>query len=410
MPTLQATETMPLVTEEMKEIFEAFQDDTMVDSLILRQRLAEMLEALTNEVDTSQTVKMLKSPREVEIIASRVICALPRQLMISIVKHTLAYDVTIRPDEGDLRPHTYDSKYKGVYAGAIAIEGRGGAFLRPSEIRALCGRMTTYVDAAERYWKRESWLGHDDDRDFVKGVDAKFHLSFLPRGESPRWAKTGDPGSLTTLRAFINALGKYAAASATLGPGDQPIRQCPIMAGCTSRTIAEACRAYEGPSLGATTATWGLTMCSISCMGLVPRPILVPVVVTVESDELPCAEGLVMTFAQSLVTQQGFNTVEGGGQQDISGSAAIRAAKHHVYAETPWYREQASKAVDSISSRIETRAKAEKVSREILPALVELEKKYAESKRKRQELVEEINEMTTELLSSEFLTKRMRTS
>lgn len=124
------------------------------------------------------------------------------------------------------------------------------------------------------------------------------------------------------------------------------------MGGCTSRTIEERTKSHLlGSGLHSTTATWGLTLCTIRAMGFFPEVVVVPIIVTQTNDELPLAERLVTTLAQSFVEQDGFDIIEAGGQGDKSGPAATQACLTHVYVGAPWVNAQLKTALNEMKRR-----------------------------------------------------------
>lgn len=113
-----------------------------------------------------------------------------------------------------------------------------------------------------------------------------------------------------------------------------------------------------------TTHTWALTLCLLKHMGLSPEVVTIPVLVTLEQDDLPTAERLVSTLAQSHIGQLGYNIVEGGGKHDVitPSEAGLLDMYVHVHVDAGWVLKQMKAAQKELQRRVELNAEASRLN------------------------------------------------
>lgn len=179
-----------------------------------------------------------------DIAYTKLMLSIPRGVTISVACHTVAYDyatirqLTTRP----LPPYTYESRFKGVYAASIAIRGRDGKLLTPKEFRVLIGEAKEYLAAATQYINDgEQWLPGPltgSYRRLIRSVDSTYNDA--DPNDVPRWAQTRT--ALGNVGALIAMLGRYSRVAGL--PGDEPIKQSPLMVGCTSRRMDTRCKQH----------------------------------------------------------------------------------------------------------------------------------------------------------------------
>jgi len=349
---LQPTAAMPLVTDAMNDIFQALQDESMVDLILLRPRLAQMLKDAGNVVTASHTTSMLLDDTRTEVL--QLILMLPRQLMMSVAKQTLAYDLTRR--RGQLMPETYSGKMKGAYAAAMRIIGRDGRFLSPNELSRVSSGVRKYVAHASEYYsmdKNWSWPGGREAAGFVHRIDRWPHNLRIDR--PPRWVKGHSLTVTSKVLALADMLDKYVEASKVFGKPDECLMQSPLMVGCSTQAMEKRCKDHWSADLSRTSSAWALVRCLIEDLGLKVDVVSVPVLATVERWQLPYAERLVTTLAQSFVTQHGFNLIEGGANKDQSRDAMVEKMGKLVFGAMPFTRENCEAAHKSLLARAETK-------------------------------------------------------
>lgn len=151
---------------------------------------------------------------------------------------------------------------------------------------------------------------------------------------------------LAKLTRFITALRQYKFAQGPGGNGaNEVITQCPLMIGCTSNEIADRAKSRQQTSgLNKTTSTWASSLCVFKSICLTPIAFAAPTLVIV-------AEQPMTTLARSLVTQDGFNIIEGGGQPDHNKVVGQAARKAYVYSTAEWFRKSLVRAETELERR-----------------------------------------------------------
>lgn len=300
-----------------------------------------------------------------DIAYTKLMLSIPRGVTISVACHTVAYDyATItQPTTRPLPPYTYKSRFEGVYAASIAIRGRDGKFLTPKEFRVLIGEAKKYLAAATQYINDgEQWLPGPltgSYRRLIRSVDSTYNDA--DPNDVPRWAQTRT--ALGNVGALIAMLGRYSRVAGL--PGAEPIKQSPLMVGCTSRRMDTRCKQHLPENkMANTTHTWALTLCLLKHMGLSPEVVTIPVLVTLEQDDLPTAERLVSTLAQSHIGQLGYNIVEGGGKHDVitPSEAGLLDMYVHVHVDAGWVLKQMKAAQKELQHRVELNAEASRLN------------------------------------------------
>ncbi|KAK1829467.1 hypothetical protein QBC39DRAFT_133502 [Podospora conica] len=161
-------------------------------------------------------------------------------------------------------------------------------------------------------------------------------------------------------------------------PDDEPIKQSPLMVGCSARRMETRCKSHLPESrMGNTTLTWALTLSVLKHMGLSPTVVSIPVLVTAEAGDLPVAERLVTVLAQSHIGQIGYNIVEGGGQHDASGldddEDRLIDLLFHVHIEGGWPEKQTKAALNELRYRQELDDEVTRTNKAELAALTAYE-------------------------------------
>ncbi|KAK0639098.1 hypothetical protein B0T16DRAFT_394889 [Cercophora newfieldiana] len=371
MAALVATPAMPLVTEQMRKMCRILEDKTKVDLLLSRHALADSLEILPSAVPASSTVRTLR--QDPDHLVTRLMLALPTHVAVSLAQHTLAYDFG---RDQQARPSTYSHVYRGVYATAIRIEGRDGRFLTSAELKKVRGRIISYVDAAEK-WCRDGDSLSAGERDAIDRLDRHYISAQRARSRTgPRFIE--GKKTVVKFRRFVEMLRRYQYVGAPGGaPADdtQPMIQCPQMVGCTTRAIYSRVEQHRPDSgLQMTTSTWACMLCAIKEIGLEPLVVGVPILNTVDLKELQVGEQLITTIAQSLVTQDGFNIIEGGGQDDRDNDADYDTRQTYVHGTTTWLHNSIAAAEKELIRREEIRTSAvESVKRnKVIDSLIKL--------------------------------------
>ena len=339
---------MSLVNPMMQFLVTALEDVTLVDFTLARTTLARDLARLRH-VKPKATMDALNEDANASV--TLMMLWINRDVLYSLVRHTLAYDFSKRPSNSGHPPSskTFNPRHRGTYATSIAIKGRDGRFLIKVEIRTLIARLRAYVRAADylpgiNFWPNPAVRNAHTQK--IEEIDCWYRRGAASPG-NPRFLESAR--AITNTKLLIATLERYASFP---GPGIEPLRQSPIMVGCTSKTIEERTKAHlPGSGLSNTTATWALTLCAIRSMGLIPEVVVVPIVVTESNDELLLSERLVTTLVQSFVEQDGFNIIEAGGQGDASHPGVTDACLANFYVSAPWVNNQLETALTEMARR-----------------------------------------------------------
>lgn len=251
------------------------------------------------------------------------------KLLRSIIAGTLAYDLYQDADLGTKCQYS-DSKSPGTYVVSLSILGRQGKFLNTRELSSLANSVDKYAESARLWVKNKgSWndqdRAHVDAKKFIKDVDSQLGRAD-PDGE-PRFGPSN--GAIEKLSELAKMFRRRVNLSLDIpNQGRTHQIQAPVMVGCTGETIAKRTEAHEpqwsdvnplqpaSGSLQSTTKTWALTLSLLQRMSLKPVVVHVAALPFFNPGDLPLTEILLTTLAQSLVWQDGFNVIQGGGKKD----------------------------------------------------------------------------------------------
>ncbi|KAK0671734.1 hypothetical protein QBC41DRAFT_384867 [Cercophora samala] len=290
---LLPTADCPLVTPAMKTLYHvAHNDESLLGLCLFRGQMATDLEEAHADsgFPVDKTVKVLRD--DSNRIVTKLLLSLPRNLTLSLLRHTLARDIRQRI-EG---LHTYPSDYKGVYAAAISVKGRGGRFLSVDEIKQLVSTIQDYRTGVRLWldngkkWNRND-ATHQRSEAVVKSVDFQLlRLSKIPENnDKPRFGQ-GQKG-LVRLNQLCYMLERFVTAAATHGfDTTVPLCQSPLMIGCSYVSMKTRCKAHwreYGGGFGATTWTWEFALCAMASLGFDPDVVTIPILVTTDRPSYP---------------------------------------------------------------------------------------------------------------------------
>ncbi|TLS27372.1 hypothetical protein PpBr36_05487 [Pyricularia pennisetigena] len=254
---------------------------------------------LDMDLDLKSTIQMLDCEQDDPGVITQLLHSIPRDLLSSIAKGTVAYDVF----NGGLNHHS--GAFAGTYIASLSIDA-AKELTRP-------GKWDPTIPSSARL------------KAFVCQVDKKNHgdldgpLSISSDTQKLRVSQMRD-----SLQKRID----YA-----LDPvGDDEQHQSPVMVGCSEKIdVHITAHATDGP-LTSTTYTWALVVRILANgMNLKVVDTVLPVIIITDRDQLSLSEMLVTTLAESFVVQQGFNVIQAGGRRDKGVSQAfINQGRDHV--------------------------------------------------------------------------------
>lgn len=260
----------------------------------------------------------------------RILHTIPRQVLVSLVLGTFARDFMNKSGKPD---HYRDMRGFGVYAVAIAVAGRDGAWLKPTELSKLIDHLERYIDTSTKYWDRKCAAPRDADersaRDFVTNIDNMFGQHAPEKG--PRFVLSNEADVLDSWRALVSSLRRRRDNSLAIDPsGRKPLLQGPLYTGC-SVTLELRSKAYD-PQSGRTRKLTGVNRAYAIMMSLMMYMSLDPVHVCRcvtrlwNRKDLPIAEILVAALANSYISQDGFNRIACGGESGMPRAKRISRA------------------------------------------------------------------------------------
>ncbi|KAI0879085.1 hypothetical protein GGS24DRAFT_440675 [Hypoxylon argillaceum] len=271
---------------------------------------------------------------------------IPRQVMGPILLGTIAAEFHPSRPRAQ-RPITYNGDGPGIYIAQISIEGRQGRGLNCHETESLVSWLLTYVYVFEQFEKNPdaslSTFSPKEKSRFEKvaSIDSQYGLkpSDMPKLQ-PRFIS--GPVACRRLRRMIHMLQSRCAVARGGSDADREAWQIslPSMVGCADNINERAVAHHPNParsdSLVYTTYTFGLVLCVLKEMDLTPEVTTVPVLRVWDYGQLRAAEMLVTLLASSLISQDGYNVVQGGNRV---GRGVGPDDRNYVLANCPFLRE-----------------------------------------------------------------------
>lgn len=274
----------------------------------------------------------------------RIFHTIPRRVLESLVLGTVAHDFLRKSDRPD---HYRDMSGFGVYAVAIAVAGRHGAWLKPKELTTLIENLERYIRASVSYLQRKGAGGRPEQRewDFVSKVDNMFGQHDQEYG--PRFVVSDEDHVIDGWQALVTSLKRRRDSSLAIDPsGNKPLLQGPLYAGCSAK-LQNRSRAYDPQSgkktkLDGVNRAYALVMSLMMYMDLEPTHVCRCVTRLWRRTELPIAEILVAALGNSYISQDGLNRIVCGGESGRPRAKKTSGAKSPRGVKTP----PAAQAVD----------------------------------------------------------------
>lgn len=304
------------------------QNKSLFEVTLMLGDVVKDLEKVQGDVSINKTVESFKEGAPL-MQMTNLLHYVNVKLLRSIIAGTLAYDLYQDHDLGANCQYNENCS-PGTYVVSLSIEGRQGRFLNIQELRYLADLVKDYAGGADMWFKNgKTWddndLQHEEAKSFIKDVDSLAGRA-NPDGE-PRFGANGS--AIEKLRELARMFRRRADASLDVQNSGQTYQtQAPVMVGCTAETIASQIKAHvpqwtdlnhlspAADSLQSTTNTWALTVSLLYYMDLKPDIVHVAALPFFDPADLPRTEILLTTLARSLVWQDGFNVIQGGGRAD----------------------------------------------------------------------------------------------
>ncbi|KAK1836283.1 hypothetical protein QBC39DRAFT_430389 [Podospora conica] len=154
---------MPLVTPWMNALLECLEDQTHLDSILVRVTLATHLRSEDSFIPRYTTAQLRTEDSFIPRYTTAGDLVVDEEM--SIIRHTVAYD------SRNPTIITYSPDVKGVYVASMAIVGRGGRFLTGAELQELIRLTRKYTRAVKTFLSDGEVWTDDDDKGFVASVD-----------------------------------------------------------------------------------------------------------------------------------------------------------------------------------------------------------------------------------------------
>jgi hypothetical protein len=309
-------------------------------------------------VQTDATLQAVLYAHEYAWVMVLLLHGIPREVMAALLLGTVA--VVFHPSRPKTeRPSHYNGDGPGVYVAQISVAGRQGRGLNRRETKALMDLLNQYVLAYnnfERYEKEGTEPRSTQEKSIAQqaaSIDSRFGIK--PAGMhrlQPRFIS----GKLGRMRVqeLINVMSRRCAVVAGDEHEDGEAWQVslPSMIGCSDNIHQRIPAYHPDPAkvcfLSYTTYTFGLVLCAVMELGLTPEVTTVPVLRIWDIGQLPAAEMLITLLASSLVSQDGYNVVQGGNKP-----TKLVQTKDRIYiiARCPYLHENVTKTLEELRRR-----------------------------------------------------------
>ncbi|TQV95958.1 hypothetical protein IF1G_05787 [Cordyceps javanica] len=260
----------------------------------------------------------------------------------SLMMGTVARDAFVTGSE-----HWPGKDGPGIYAVGIAVVGRFGAFLKSNELEDLASNVDKYVEAYRAYKVLSSLRTGPQNASiqFATAVDSSIHTFFKYGCRSITCNDDADRAAL-----FAERLRHRATYAKLLDPsGDSVQMQSPLYIGCSDQVV-ERIKSYDPPKFDRINKLLGLTLNLLSYMEIPSRAIARSVMPIWDHRHLNQAERLVTTLASSLVSQEGFNATEAGGNPSTASGSAFRENQMQVFVNKPYFNDNIIKATNTLKA------------------------------------------------------------
>ncbi|KAH0594132.1 hypothetical protein MHUMG1_07971 [Metarhizium humberi] len=298
-------------------------------------------------MDVTQTIEAFEKCYETDYVVFQLAMSMSPLAFRSVLSGTVAWQAaqTTRFD-------WYSAAGPGVYAVGIAVDSRGGKFLSAQEMGRLAQGFDQYsagYDALQTAFGQRT-LSQRRDVSYLRRVDnAISNFAGLPSSGRSIVNSTEQQHVLM----FAERLRERAKAILSVDPTGQVIQlQSPLCIGSSDK-MEKTTRDYIGPANHSNiNKLLVLALNVLKTMNLPSSLHVRPVIRIWEQHQLPYAERLVATLAESLVAQNGFNTAEAGGLATCQASETeLLAAKSAVFSMKPFLRQH----IDGVNTVLQDR-------------------------------------------------------
>ncbi|KAK8135225.1 hypothetical protein PG984_007237 [Apiospora sp. TS-2023a] len=351
---LPDAQRVPLMSGARLDMYRALHCDSYYQLLLLLNKHSALLEKNTANLRFVQpaALKIQQDHVNKRALAMLLLC-IPPELLNSIVKGTLAYDVL---NPAGSKPFTYQPDNMGTYIYGLAIHGRSGHFLNIMEIESLIEALKKYSDC---YLRQKAHGGNPvtawDNAlaRWARGIDSAYGSR---PGNSPdklRFITNDD--ALKRINTFIQGLQRRCDAISAAGKSKTVyLTQSPLGVGCSGDLAHRMPQHHPNDSAGLrhSTYTWGLTLCLIKKeLSLTPHTVVLPVLQVWDNDHLGQSEILVSALASSYCFQDGFNVCGAGGQPGNLPEPKLLEIKRYMLSVQPFFGRNSDALLQELQKR-----------------------------------------------------------
>ncbi|GJN79863.1 hypothetical protein PLIIFM63780_003385 [Purpureocillium lilacinum] len=282
----------------------------------------------------------------------RLLHAIPKTMVRAIVLATVAFDDHQRALESYEKPAaTSHTDWQGIYVIGLRRIGQGGKFLTAGEADLLIDGLEQYVEAAGRAISPPigpPTLEQHTATQFMMRVDRRVAGSGNWAIVSPRFITSDE--NVDHVRAMIDSLRSRVAqmAAAGMSAGERMV-QSPLYVGCSKNLLVRLANYELSQGFRGVNKKLALTTSTLLELGLPVELVIRVAVRTWKSQHLSLAEHLVVTMANSLVYQGGFNATQAGGNFGTASGGG--QARELVLGRLPYLRDNVTLAFDEIANR-----------------------------------------------------------
>ncbi|KAK2003642.1 hypothetical protein LX36DRAFT_78763 [Colletotrichum falcatum] len=176
-PSRKRTLEMPLMSDVQARLLEVLdRGGSFYELSLLLPDVGKDLAAAGMPVTPQTTINQLSSDYLNSYKSLELLHVAPRQLLVSMIQGTVAYDCTQNPSE-DYSSQTDDP---GVYVISISIKGRDGKFLGWYELELVATYIDDYIEASEILQRGGPLTGEEEEKvDQAISIDTAYGVPLV---------------------------------------------------------------------------------------------------------------------------------------------------------------------------------------------------------------------------------------
>ncbi|KAH0441647.1 hypothetical protein CcaCcLH18_01907 [Colletotrichum camelliae] len=341
---------MPLMDPLRESMLDALErDDSLYELSLCFPDLVNDLISANMPYPPHDTIRQLSNDHNADWTSLELLHVMPRRLLASIVRGTVAYDCENKGIRG------YDQKTDGsldagIYVIGIYLKNRDHKFLTYDEITTIIGEIEGYIDAY-RICKSGSPknTGEEAKVQAAVDVDGAFDKSVVADVRSVRSLRfIKSDGGVEKMKCLVAGLRRRQRPLQDVADASIAQHQSPLYVECSTK-LQQRLKNYSTTNrMDSINKPLALLMCALKKAGLEPEFTQRVVLKTWQPAQLPTAERLVIAMARSYLWQDGFNVAEGGGK---SGNAHTTDAQVDVMTRMSFMSENVERTLQDIGDR-----------------------------------------------------------